>query len=375
MGEKKSLRILRRNSLVRKAVVCLLSLIAFVGVISLLLDAQFHLRKHFENAPSCSKMVNHVARQTSILKHRSTYDAATRMQMNTHEAEDKRFRELPSTMKVTDYHHPKALDRSGWLFLKLLLRTLTNADLFVERLDEPATYRSDNITHRGNSGCDMYDPNCVLTWDGWARAMGTGDVLLDVLQRQVPGAVVEVGVYKGGLSAYLQGMLLATGEASAGREMWLIDSFQGLPPADLMTSKNDNSGSKLNSKHMQEKWAGDLSVGLQTVYRHLENPGLLEIGNVHFLEGYVQDTLPGWTNVTEIAFLRIDVDIYSATFDTLHYLYPKLQVGGAVLFDDHKFEYARAAVDNYRKQHNITTPLEFLPGCIDPMSYWIKEEM
>mmetsp|Transcript_34227 Transcript_34227/g.72061 ORF Transcript_34227/g.72061 Transcript_34227/m.72061 type:complete len:95 (+) Transcript_34227:124-408(+) len=72
-------------------------------------------------------------------------------------------------------------------------------------------------------------------------------------------------------------------------------------------------------------------------------------------------------------FLRIDVDIYSATYDALHYLYPRLSSGGAVLFDDWKFEYSRQAVEDYQKKYDIETTVKFLPGCVDPMAYWIKE--
>jgi hypothetical protein len=31
--------------------------------------------------------------------------------------------------------------------------------------------------------------------------------------------------------AYFQAMLIASGEADAGRKLWLVDSFKGLPPA------------------------------------------------------------------------------------------------------------------------------------------------
>lgn len=167
-------------------------------------------------------------------------------------------------------------------------------------------------------------------------------------------------------------MLLVSGEAAKGREMWLVDSFAGLPPPTRMTSQNDKSANEFNSKKDQGKWAKKLSYGLYAVRNNLQWAGLLDAGNVHFLEGYVEDTLPGWT-ADKIAFLRVDVDIYSATYDTLHYLYPKLQKGGAVLFDDHKYEYAREAVYTYRKEHGIDTPIQFLPGTKDPMAYWFKE--
>ena len=68
--------------------------------------------------------------------------------------------------------------------------------------------------------------------------------------------------------------------------------------------------------------------------------------------------------------LRIDVDIYSATYDTLHYLYPRLSLGGAVLIDDWKYSYAREAIVDFRRARNITAPIRFLPGTVDPMAYW-----
>lgn len=82
----------------------------------------------------------------------------------------------------------------GYPFLKLLLRVLTVRDMFERNFEE--THLEPSLNDRGrrnNGGCDQDDPNCVLTWDGWARAMITGDVLKEVLDRNIPGAVVEVG--------------------------------------------------------------------------------------------------------------------------------------------------------------------------------------
>ena len=63
-----------------------------------------------------------------------------------------------------------------------------------------------------------------------------------------------------------------------------------------------------------------------------------------------------------------------ATYDALHYLYPRLHRGGAVLFDDYKLNYSAAAIHDYRSHHHIATEIRFLPGTVDPMAYWIKGE-
>ena len=159
------------------------------------------------------------------------------------------------------------------------------------------------------------------------------------------------------------------------RQMWLVDSFQGLPEVAGMSSRNAAKAvadAKWNSAKDQSRWAGDLSVGEDTVYATLERFRLLERGNVHALRGFVNETLPHWPPSRRIALLRVDVDIYSATYDTLHYLYPRLSPGGAVLFDDWKFSYARQAIVDYRTAHNITAPIRFLRGTHDPMAYWFR---
>ena len=143
-----------------------------------------------------------------------------------------------------------------------------------------------------------------------------------------------------------------------------------------MVSKNDQSQNEYNSAKGQERWAERYkkmkNVGLDSVQHTMARLGLADAGNIRYLEGFIENTLPEW-GVQEISFLRIGVDIYAATYDALHYLYPRLSQGGAVLFDNWKFPYSREAILVYRKEHNITTPVEFLPGTVDPMAYWIKE--
>jgi hypothetical protein len=125
----------------------------------------------------------------------------------------------------TSYNHQSM---ENYYFLKVVLRALTMENLFTDPLREPSL---DANGERDNGGCGVGKPGCILTWDGYGRAMASADALFDVLQRQIPGDVVEVGVFKGGLMAYFQAMLIASGEADAGRKLWLVDSFKGLPPA------------------------------------------------------------------------------------------------------------------------------------------------
>ena len=59
--------------------------------------------------------------------------------------------------------------------------------------------------------------------------------------------------------------------------------------------------------------------------------------------------------IEQLAVLRLDGDPYESTTDTLFTLYPRLSVGGYVLIDDYgAWEPCRAAVDDYRAEHQST---------------------
>jgi hypothetical protein len=303
---------------------------------------------------------------TSVLPKTRQLDATDQQWMAT-------LQEQTKTINATQhYRHAIALEDEYKTLLLPLLRNLTNLEQQVDSPPQkllPEPYVNE-VKVRIAGHCKRRQ--CTLIWDGYARAMASGDILYDVLMANVPGAIAEVGVWRGGMSAYFQGILLATKEEQK-RDLWLIDSFQGLPQVDAMTSSHDKSNAIWNSDLNQSSWAGQLAVGEKLVWRKLNRLGLLKPDNVKFLSGFIQDSLPTW-GVSTLAFLRIDVDIYSATYDALHFLYPRLSVGGAILFDDWKFEYSREAILNYRKEHGIMTPIQFLSGCVDSMAYWIKEE-
>ena len=37
-----------------------------------------------------------------------------------------------------------------------------------------------------------------------------------------------------------------------------------------------------------------------------------------------------------------------------------------------KFSYARQAISDYRRAHNLSTTIRFLPNTYDPMAYWFR---
>lgn len=56
------------------------------------------------------------------------------------------------------------------------------------------------------------------------------DCMRDVLKNNVPGDFLEGGVWRGGMTILMRGALKAYGAAD--RNVWVVDSFCGLPQPD-----------------------------------------------------------------------------------------------------------------------------------------------
>jgi hypothetical protein len=139
--------------------------------------------------------------------------------------------------------------------------------------------------------------------------------------------------------------------------VWVADSFEGLPPVD-----------KVKDTYWYRQ--GQMAVSLEEVEENFARYGLLD-DQVRFLKGYFDKTLPS-APIQELAVLRVDADLYQSTLDALNSLYPKLSVGGYAIFDDYVQEHAvRMAVDEYRRDHGITEPIQNIDG---QAVYWKREK-
>ena len=164
-----------------------------------------------------------------------------------------------------------------------------------------------------------------------------------VMAEGVPGDFIETGVWRGGVTILMKGMLEAWGDTH--RRVWVADSFSGLPVPNPEAYPADE-GHDLSAVRA-------LHVSANEVRANFERYGLLD-ERVCFLEGWFADTL-NTAPINQLAILRLDGDLYESTIDALTALYPKLSVGGYVLVDDYgAWEPCRKAVDDYRATQEIT---------------------
>jgi O-methyltransferase len=172
-----------------------------------------------------------------------------------------------------------------------------------------------------------------------------------VLTDQVPGDLIETGVWRGGSAIFMRAALEALGDES--RTVWAADSFEGLPPP----SEGEFPADAGDDHHT----FGELAVSLETVRRNFARYGLLD-DRVRFLKGYFKDTLPD-APLEKIAVLRLDGDMYESTIQALEPLYPKLSPGGYCIVDDyHAVPACKRAIEDYRTAEGITEPIEEIDG-------------
>ncbi|NIR27881.1 MAG: macrocin O-methyltransferase [Gammaproteobacteria bacterium] len=166
------------------------------------------------------------------------------------------------------------------------------------------------------------------------------------LEDAVAGDFMECGVWRGGATILLRGILAAHGVTD--RRVWVADSFEGLPPPPPGSLEEViyNHEAVVRSNHM--------AVDLETVKNNFARYGLLD-GQVRFVKGWFKDTLPD-LDVERLAILRLDAGSYSATMDILGSLYDKVSPGGYVIIDDWGFDQicgVRKAVEEFRAERSI----------------------
>jgi O-methyltransferase len=184
------------------------------------------------------------------------------------------------------------------------------------------------------------------TMIGLVRLSNLEYCVLSVLERNIPGDLVETGVWRGGAAIFMRAALRAYGDKQ--RLVWAADSFQGLPKPDADTYPQDKD---------DDLWSWpQLAVSVDQVKDNFQRYGLLD-DRVRFLEGWFRDTLPV-APIDRISVLRLDGDMYESTIVALDSLYEKVSPGGCVIIDDFgSVPACRRAVEDFRTDHGIYQPI------------------
>lgn len=159
---------------------------------------------------------------------------------------------------------------------------------------------------------------------------------------KIDGDVVECGCWRGGFSIFLSHLFFD-------KNIWVCDSFEGFQPLDVAKHQYNKERHTPTYTHNS---VGPLAISLEEVQSHFVTYGLENQNRIKFLKGFVKDSLPN-SGIEKVALLRIDVDAYSATLETLEELYDKVQPGGYIVFDDSCLYETLDAIKTFFKEKNI----------------------
>ncbi len=168
----------------------------------------------------------------------------------------------------------------------------------------------------------------------------------------LPGSIVETGVWRGGMIAGLSYFL------GADREFFLFDSFEGLPPAQPI----DGERAIIWQQDVTSpKYFDNCSASSDFAREIMEKSGAK---NYHIVPGWFEETVPEFSVPEPIALLRLDGDWYDSTMICLDYLFDQVAKGGIIIIDDyfvwdgcsravHDFLSKRSSIERIQAVENV----------------------
>jgi O-methyltransferase len=241
------------------------------------------------------------------------------------------------------------------LYINLLKRAVSGLTAF-EPDTAVAMTDGGNIEAAPLAEARMIDREMGLDWPGNAVTM-IGLMRLEniqtcietTLRAGVPGDLIEAGVWRGGATIFMRGVLKAYDVRD--RRVWVADSFDGVPPPDPLRYPADAGLAYSDVRY--------LAVSADEVRRSFARYALLD-DQVVFLEGLFSDSLPALRG-HQWSVVRLDGDLYESTMDALSNLYDGLSVGGFMIVDDYgAVEACRIAVDEFRAERGISEDLRWI---------------
>jgi O-methyltransferase len=192
-------------------------------------------------------------------------------------------------------------------------------------------------------------PSYADTMIGMKRLDNLQSCVETVIKENIPGDLIETGVWRGGACILMRAILAAYGVKD--RRVFVADSFEGLPPPDAEKYPHDKG-----DVHSTFSF---LAVSIDQVKNNFSRFGFPvdDDPQVVFLKGWFKDTIPT-APIDKLAILRLDGDMYESTIEVLEALYDKLSGGGFCIIDDYSLPPCKRAVEDFRSKHGITAPLQ-----------------
>ena len=209
-----------------------------------------------------------------------------------------------------------------------------------------------------------YENNFYLSCDSSRMAKVLAHYELFKMTLEVPGAIVECGVFKGA-SFVRFAMFRELFANSFSKKLIGFDAFGKFPATGFKDDK------KFRKRFIES--SGEEGIGKEQLLDVLKNKGIQK--GIELIPGDVTKTVPEYLKKNpelKISLLNIDTDIYEPAVTILKHFYPRLSKGGVMLIDDYGvFPGETKAVDEYFKDKKAE--IRKLPFCVTPC-YLIKKD-
>ncbi len=234
----------------------------------------------------------------------------------------------------------------------ILKRTLRNAGYEIRKRDFHLSKNGIPYDIKEQAFLDIYERVKDYTLCSIEPMYALYKSIEYIVKNDIPGDLVECGVFKGG-STMMMAYSLMHFKCKKARKIYLYDTFEGMSePDENDIDLNGNKAEKLLNMAPRESnqvWA---YCPLDRVMENVYSTGF-ENDKFVFTKGKVEDTIP-LTLPSKIGLLRLDTDWYSSTIHELNHLYPLLVKQGVLIIDDYgHWHGARKATDEYFQNTKI----------------------
>lgn len=167
----------------------------------------------------------------------------------------------------------------------------------------------------------------------------------EINHRQIPGAVAELGVYRGEFAAEINRLFPE-------RKLYLFDTFDGFHDSDLKIEEKETGSKSRFLKDFRD-------TSIEEVRKILPHPE-----STVFCPGHFPESLP--EELPQFAFVSLDPDLYEPVWQGLCTFWSRLSKGGVILIHDYnstQFPGAGKAVRRFCDENDLMVfPLSDLHG-------------
>jgi O-methyltransferase len=165
--------------------------------------------------------------------------------------------------------------------------------------------------------------------------------LLNYLHKSMvlEGDICEFGIAQGLTSA-----LLAYEIRNTDKNLWLFDSFEGLPKPSAQDQLKDD----IFNLETIEAYEGTMLCPLSMIQERLKEIQFPK-ERTKIVSGFIEQTITNNKLPQKICFAYVDFDFYEPILTALKYIDKKLQSGGTIIVDDYDFfsTGSKTAVDEF----------------------------